>query len=112
MPHPIQIDEEQNLAIRTEVAERLRTMHSLEGRQGATSFSAINRSDGRSGASDRNSTKSLVASFASGRRLVKATIVPTISIGTSRGPLLARKKTPCEEVNIRALVSASSPLHT
>jgi hypothetical protein len=33
MSHPIQIDEEQNLAIRTEVAERLRTMHSLEGRQ-------------------------------------------------------------------------------
>ena len=33
MPFPIQIDEEQNVAIRTEVAERLRTMHSLEGRQ-------------------------------------------------------------------------------
>ena len=33
MPRPIQIDQEQNLAIRTEVAERLRTMHSLEGRQ-------------------------------------------------------------------------------
>ena len=33
MPHPIQIDDRQNLAIRTEVAERLRTMHSLEGRQ-------------------------------------------------------------------------------
>jgi hypothetical protein len=26
MPFPIQIDEEQNVAIRTEVAERLRTM--------------------------------------------------------------------------------------
>ena len=33
MPNPIQIDAEQNLAIRTEVAERLRTNHSLEGRQ-------------------------------------------------------------------------------
>jgi hypothetical protein len=33
MPFPIQIDEKQNVAIRTEVAERLRTVHSLEGRQ-------------------------------------------------------------------------------
>ena len=33
MPRPIQIDQEQNLAIRTEVAERLRTMLSLEGRR-------------------------------------------------------------------------------
>ena len=33
MARPIQIDDEQNMAIRTEVAERLRTMHSLEGRQ-------------------------------------------------------------------------------
>jgi hypothetical protein len=32
MPNPIQIDEEQNRAIRTEIAEHLRTMHSLEGR--------------------------------------------------------------------------------
>jgi hypothetical protein len=33
MPRPIQIDEEQNRAIRTQIAERLRTIHSLEGRQ-------------------------------------------------------------------------------
>lgn len=33
MSHPIQIDQEQNMAIRTEVAQRLRTLHSLEGRK-------------------------------------------------------------------------------
>lgn len=33
MPRPIQIDEEQNWAIRTQIAERLRNIHSLEGRQ-------------------------------------------------------------------------------
>jgi hypothetical protein len=33
MPHPIQINEEQNRAIRTQIAERLRIIHSLEGRQ-------------------------------------------------------------------------------
>jgi hypothetical protein len=33
MPRPIQIDEEQNRAIRTHIAQRIRTIHSLEGRQ-------------------------------------------------------------------------------
>lgn len=33
MPRQIRIDEEQNWAIRTQVAERLRTIYSLEGRQ-------------------------------------------------------------------------------
>lgn len=33
MPRPIQIDEEQNRAIRTQIAKHLRTIHSLEGRQ-------------------------------------------------------------------------------
>jgi hypothetical protein len=50
MPFPIQIDEEQNVAIRTEVAERLRTMPLLgRAAEGATLYSAIDRSAGRIG---------------------------------------------------------------